>query len=100
MISVAELAVPLALRGATGGREAAAGAVRGADVRHEGAAVGVAVLPVEAGRRRRGGQRRHRPLDLRHLAEQLVGVPLLLRRAVVRGATRAVPELPAVGLPR
>ena len=84
------LAIPLALC-SCGGREA---------VRHEGRAVGAAaVLPVEAGGRRRGGELRHRPLDLRHLAEQLVGVPVLRRRAVVRGASRAAPELPAVGLP-
>ena len=84
------LAIPLALC-SCGGREA---------VRHEGRAVGAAaVLPVEPGGRRWGGELRHRPLDLRHLAEHLIGVPVLRRRAVVRGAPRAAPELPAVGLP-
>lgn len=94
------LAIPLALCCGGGGREAADGAVRGGDVRHEGRAVGaVAVLPVEPGGRGWGGELRDRPLDLRHLAEQLVGVPVLRRRAVVRRAPRAAAELPAVGLP-
>jgi hypothetical protein len=61
------------------GREPPKGGVRGADVRHEGGAVaGRAVLPaVESRGRRRRGELRDRPLHLRHLAEELVGVAIL-----------------------
>jgi hypothetical protein len=82
------------------GREPPKGGVRGADVRHEGGVVaGRAVLPaVESRGRRRRGELRDRPLHLRHLAEELVGVAVLLRRPVVRGAARAAAELATIGL--